>query len=370
MRSLLNSKKIIGGITLGIILMNGNFSEISARQEFKNLRAVPREALEAKEDASRDKREISEKKPENYAYFLERGVEFLLEGRHKDALREFRSALKIDNERPEIYYNMGLCYFKLNNMPDAIINYKRAIDLKPAFAEARNNLGVCYIKEKVFEMGLHEIRIANVYGPTMKEALKNLEELKNIDYEYNFTNKLGRPDNKAKQSGPSRAFTLNLLNYPPVVEVPSADRVENVLNDIEVKKAETAAAAETELQNAENSKIAGDYPDFKICFTPEARIENKYNHYWDAINLLKVADELCKDKLYRESLKYYTAAIKIVPDNAHIYYKRGLAKIASNDYNSAEYDFMTAIKKTNDKNLMISATEEIKKLREITFSKY
>ena len=47
---------------------------------------------------------------------------------------------------PEIYYNLGNCYYSNGNMPLAILNYERALKLDPSDSDTRNNLSLARSK--------------------------------------------------------------------------------------------------------------------------------------------------------------------------------------------------------------------------------
>lgn len=49
-------------------------------------------------------------------------------------------------ESPELYYNLGNCFYKMNQLPQAIYNYEKALKRKPADEKIRNNLEVAYSK--------------------------------------------------------------------------------------------------------------------------------------------------------------------------------------------------------------------------------
>lgn len=47
---------------------------------------------------------------------------------------------------PELYYNLGNAYFRLNELAKAILNYERAIRLSPQYADAKHNLEFANMK--------------------------------------------------------------------------------------------------------------------------------------------------------------------------------------------------------------------------------
>ena len=58
------------------------------------------------------------------------------------AAQMYESLLTMEGESPVYYYNLGNCYYKLNNIPQAIICYERAFLLDPGDADIRANLAL------------------------------------------------------------------------------------------------------------------------------------------------------------------------------------------------------------------------------------
>lgn len=54
----------------------------------------------------------------------------------------------IDNEgiAAELYYNLGNCYYKLDDIPNAILNYERALRIDPSDDDTRTNLALARSK--------------------------------------------------------------------------------------------------------------------------------------------------------------------------------------------------------------------------------
>jgi len=62
------------------------------------------------------------------------------------AVKDFQIALKIDNDNPIIYSNMGLVLRKIQKYDDAIHCYTREIQLSGANSKCLNNRAYCYAK--------------------------------------------------------------------------------------------------------------------------------------------------------------------------------------------------------------------------------
>lgn len=59
---------------------------------------------------------------------------------YEKAAKAYAEILETQGVAAEIYYNLGNCYYKLDNMPLAILNYERAYVLSPGDDDIRNNL--------------------------------------------------------------------------------------------------------------------------------------------------------------------------------------------------------------------------------------
>lgn len=59
-----------------------------------------------------------------------------------DAAAAYESILKQEGVAAEVYYNLGNCYYKLDEIPMAVLNYERAFLLDPGDADIRANLAL------------------------------------------------------------------------------------------------------------------------------------------------------------------------------------------------------------------------------------
>lgn len=57
-----------------------------------------------------------------------------------EAILKYEDILINQGVAPELYYNLGNAYFRMNELGKAIINYERALRLSPRYADARFNL--------------------------------------------------------------------------------------------------------------------------------------------------------------------------------------------------------------------------------------
>ncbi len=62
------------------------------------------------------------------------------EKKYIEAAAMYEEILDTQGSSPELYYNLGNAYFRLNELGKSILNYERALRLSPGFADAKFNL--------------------------------------------------------------------------------------------------------------------------------------------------------------------------------------------------------------------------------------
>jgi len=66
--------------------------------------------------------------------------ELYAKGNYQIAAKQYEEILSIQGVAPELYYNLGNTYFKMNEVGRSILNYERALRLSPSFEDAQINL--------------------------------------------------------------------------------------------------------------------------------------------------------------------------------------------------------------------------------------
>jgi len=73
-------------------------------------------------------------------HFFNEGITFYQNGQYEQALHSFQKILDSGYENGSVYFNMGNCYYKLNNLGKAILFYERAVKLMPNDEDIQANL--------------------------------------------------------------------------------------------------------------------------------------------------------------------------------------------------------------------------------------
>jgi tetratricopeptide (TPR) repeat protein len=71
---------------------------------------------------------------------FEKGNDLYQKGKYDLAAKEYESVLAENKESAELYFNLGNCYYKLQQTAPAIYNYEKALVLDPSNAAVLNNI--------------------------------------------------------------------------------------------------------------------------------------------------------------------------------------------------------------------------------------
>lgn len=101
------------------------------------------------------------------------------EHQYQQAIREYESAIKLDDQNPFIYNALGLAYAALGDFREALKAFNDALQLNPDLTDVYNNMGMVYAeqgeKEKAFDAFSRAVRNPNY--PTPEKALYNMGSL-------------------------------------------------------------------------------------------------------------------------------------------------------------------------------------------------
>ena len=74
------------------------------------------------------------------------GIEAYKNGNYQLAIQEFEDILEQGCESPEIYYNLGNAFFRLDEIGEAIWAFEKCLSLRPAHEDALFNLSLANLK--------------------------------------------------------------------------------------------------------------------------------------------------------------------------------------------------------------------------------
>ena len=107
------------------------------------------------------------------AEHYEAGLALQRQGRLKEAMIEYDSAIRLNPGHVMAYYNRGIAYYNLDRHGSAIDDFGEAIHLDPGFADAFNNRGAAY-----YQLGQYQRAIEGY-------DLVIILDSKNVDAHYN-----------------------------------------------------------------------------------------------------------------------------------------------------------------------------------------
>ena len=68
-------------------------------------------------------------------------------GNYQEAIQGYESILKAKKHSPELYFNLGNCYYKLNQIGAAIFHYEKALQSNPNHKDTQINLAIANKKK-------------------------------------------------------------------------------------------------------------------------------------------------------------------------------------------------------------------------------
>jgi hypothetical protein len=66
--------------------------------------------------------------------------------KYEEAAAAYQQIIDNEGTAAELYYNLGNCYYKLDDIPQAILNYERALRIDPSDEDTRTNLALARSK--------------------------------------------------------------------------------------------------------------------------------------------------------------------------------------------------------------------------------
>lgn len=125
-------------------------------------------------DAVKASRQALRLKPDSSESYLNIGSAFAYLGQFKESADAYRQALRLDPNNADIYFALGNTYGKLGRREDEVQSYKQAIRLRPDFVEAYEKLAQGYFQLNRFGDAVSANRQVTLLKPGDAVAYDNL----------------------------------------------------------------------------------------------------------------------------------------------------------------------------------------------------
>lgn len=107
-------------------------------------------------------------------FHYNKGVKYWEEDKIKEAIKEYKEAIRIEPDHASAHYNLGLAYRQQGRVKEAIGEYKKAIRIEPNYVEAHCNLGAAFWIEGQIEEAIEEYKKAIRLNPYHAPSHYNL----------------------------------------------------------------------------------------------------------------------------------------------------------------------------------------------------
>jgi hypothetical protein len=122
-------------------------------------------------------RDVAAKSPDKPRAHSSLGLAYAERGETREAIAEYRVALRLQPWNPNALYNLGNAYRLTGDLEDALRLYERAVMVAPGLAMAHNNLGALYQAMGRADDAERELREALRLSPGLAEARVNLDRV-------------------------------------------------------------------------------------------------------------------------------------------------------------------------------------------------
>lgn len=277
--------------------------------------------------------------PQHENTLYNRGLLLMKMEQFETAIKDFTEVIRLNSKASDAHVMRGNCSQTIKNYNMAIDDYSKAIEIKPDSSIAYLNRGIVY--KLIGEINKGKDDILKAYELDPKFVISQI-----IDQSYQ--------DDKSN--------TENLINEEFFSEVKERTYDKEIAAYTEAIKIDSKSAPAfigrgyCYFKKGLYDKAIADYdvalslePNnigvYKICewalyFKKWA--ENHQNHI-EVITLINCAIEFELGKWYDAALEKYETVIKTSPDNAFVFYQRGLMYAANGENVKAIKDFTEAI---------------------------
>ncbi|MDD5669290.1 MAG: tetratricopeptide repeat protein [Candidatus Omnitrophica bacterium] len=253
---------------------------------------------------------------------LNKGVVSLEQGNYDEAIRSFKTSLKINPNSFETHYALGTVYAEKKQTAQAIDEFKKTIKINPGFVKAYRGLASLYYNSQDYETALSFLASARKIAPNDKETQSLADS---ISYEY-LTDALNKSVDAFMAGDKRRAFKLveTALAFNPRLAFAHYTLAyfyyaDNQMTEAEQKLLETVGIdpaftpaykllGDMYFKNGEYEKAVSTYKEALRSDTGNAYIYND------------IGIVLMQMERYDESIDYFRKGLAIAPSNPQIQY--------------------------------------------------
>jgi len=219
-------------------------------------------------------------------------------GRHREAIAQFKTALKIDPEYTEAYMNLGIAYHLLGDAKQAIAYMKKTMELDPTRKESiYNNMGMVYGKQGDYQKALEMFRNALALNRKSAAIYRNIGEIALVHEDWSTALEAwtGAVDNRPTLSNIYESMKQDALRL--YEDEDNFDQIKAVLNEplTEAVLAKYDARIVDELA-WQDPKLADDYMNLGRTSTELGRFDEAVESYLNALKITP-GDHVLRNRL-------------------------------------------------------------------------
>jgi len=117
--------------------------------------------------------------PDNAGLHNNLGNQFVLRNMMKEALREFRTAARLDRRSPVPWNNIGTTYKKMGRLDQAMNAFQKAVSIDERYALAYYNIGTIHDEKGDYDQAIESYLKAVSLRPELTEVKTNPQVLEN-----------------------------------------------------------------------------------------------------------------------------------------------------------------------------------------------
>ena len=250
----------------------------------------------------------------------------------KNAIGNFKKAIKINPNLPIIFYNLGLSFHYDKNFESALSSYEKAIKLNPDHADTYCNMGMSFNEKGDFKRAIKSYRKTLEINPDHMGAHYNLGAIYSKTGELNLAIKNYK---KATSLNPKNASSYNSLGEVYYKMGNLNESIINYKKAIELQPTFWQAYNNLSLVYEEKGDIQ---PAIKIC-QKSIDIEPKNPHAYNNLGVLYF-----KLKNYKRALEKIQKAMNLKSNFTVAYNNIANVFHKMKDYKKALYYYEKALK--------------------------